>query len=87
MTVDEIDAVLACEQRILRIGSPRARSYLCYPRPIKERELTKHGLLDLLKADLGLATLEAAATYAMDTFGVVTSVGRMREAADHKACE
>lgn len=31
MTVDEIDAVLACEQRILRIGSPRARSYLCYP--------------------------------------------------------
>lgn len=31
MTADEIDAVLACEQRILRIGSPRARSYLCYP--------------------------------------------------------
>lgn len=68
-------------------GRPARVPTFVTPRPIKERELTKHGLLDLLKADLGLATLEAAATYAMDTFGVVTSVGRMREAADHIACE
>ncbi|MDP9025923.1 MAG: hypothetical protein M3N13_11185 [Candidatus Eremiobacteraeota bacterium] len=82
LPTDEIDAVLASEPRFLRIGSLRAPAYLCYIRPIEPRGLSKRTFLELLREDFGLATLEDAATFAMDRFGVAVSVRIMKDDAE-----
>lgn len=78
---EEIDSVLACEPRLLRVGSLRAPAYLYYIRPVQPRELSKRAFLELLRQDFGLPTLADAATFAMDRFNVAVNVSKMKDAA------